>query len=49
MLDALGKREFCTACFTGKYPEEFFLEDLAQLRLFEKNVSYEPGLVRLNG
>jgi amidophosphoribosyltransferase len=49
MLDALGKREFCTACFTGQYPEEFFLDDLAQLRLFEKDVSYEPGLVRLDG
>jgi amidophosphoribosyltransferase len=49
MLDSLGEREFCTACFTGKYPEEFYWEELAQLRLFEKNGSYEPGLVRLNG
>ena len=31
-----GRLNFCTACFSGKYPVEFPREDLLQMDLFEK-------------
>ncbi|MEW5805788.1 MAG: amidophosphoribosyltransferase [Acidobacteriota bacterium] len=31
-----GKNEFCTACYTCKYPVDFPQEDVSQLLLFEK-------------
>ena len=49
MLGALGKESWCVACFTGKYPVDFQRDELAQLRLFEKNGAVAVGVVSFNG